>query len=479
MIIISIIGLIILNLFIFILRKYKIKERKNIQKKMYRFRFFDGLSMFIVDHIPRKIYEKNLKVNQAFRKLIVKQDIKNDVILYNVQKVSLCILVIEIAFILTLIVSISEKMERKNIDTIIRSASEDSQYSLEIQDKEGQKEQITIYVARKQYTKQQIENIFQKRKEELLKKVLDKNQSLNYVNKKLNFVTSIGKEQIMISWSISDSEKINYDGTLSEDIAPQGEVVILTATMRLQKHTQDYCFAVNVFPPEQKSNRANKLQKYIDENHIYKDRVELPKKIDGEKIIYKKITSEIGSYVLPLGIVIAIMLFLLKDIDLKKEVKQRDRQMQNDYPEIVSKLLLYYGTGLSMKGVIEKMAKGYEEEKKEEKDIYRYAYEELMMCWIKIKSGVSENVAINEYGERCRLHCFIKLAGLIEQNMRRGTKDLSINLRSELKEAMNEKKNNMLKSGGQISTKLLGPMVIMLLISIVIIMVPAFMSMSF
>lgn len=165
MIIISIIGLIILNLFIFILRKYKIKERKNIQKKMYRFRFFDGLSMFIVDHIPRKIYEKNLKVNQAFRKLIVKQDIKNDVILYNVQKVSLCILVIEIAFILTLIVSISEKMERKNIDTIIRSASEDSQYSLEIQDKEGQKEQITIYVARKQYTKQQIENIFQKRKE--------------------------------------------------------------------------------------------------------------------------------------------------------------------------------------------------------------------------------------------------------------------------------------------------------------------------
>ena len=63
--------------------------------------------------------------------------------------------------------------------------------------------------------------------------------------------------------------------------------------------------------------------------------------------------------------------------------------------------------------------------------------------------------------------------------MRRGTKDLSIILKSELNEAMNEKKNNILKSGGQISTKLLGPMVIMLLISIVIIMVPAFMSMGF
>ena len=44
--------------------------------------------------------------------------------------------------------------------------------------------------------------------------------------------------------------------------------------------------------------------------------------------------------------------------------------------------------------------------------------------------------------------------------------------------ATNEKKNNMLKSGGQISTKLLGPMVIMLIISIVVIMAPALMSMG-
>ena len=283
----------------------------------------------------------------------------------------------------------------------------------------------------------------------------------------------------MISWSISDSEKIDYDGTLSENIAPQGEMVILTATMTLDKTTYDYSFAANVFPPVQKSSRADKLQTYIDENQMHQERVELPKKIDGEKIKYQKITSEISSFILPLGFIVAILLFLLKDIDLKKEVEERDLQMQNDYPEIVSKLLLYYGTGLSMKGVIEKMVKAYEEEKKEQKSLYRYAYEELIMCWNKIKSGVSESVAINEYGERCRLHRFIKLAGLIEQNMRRGTKDVSLILKSELNDAMNEKKNNILKSGGQISTKLLGPMIIMLLISIVIIMVPAFMSMGF
>lgn len=479
MIIIAIVGIVILNLFVLMLCRYKIKKRKNIQKKRNKLWFLYGISMFIVDHIPKRVLEKNLKVNQAFRKLIVREDIKRDVYLYHVQKVSICIVVIEIAFLLTLAVGISEKTEQRHIDAVTRSPSQDREYRLELQDKDGQKEQVTIYVARKQYTKQQIEDIFQKRKNELLKKVLDKNQSLNRVNKKLNLVTSIGKEQIMISWSISDSEKIDYDGTLSENIAPQGEMVILTATMTLDKTTYDYSFAANVFPPVQKSSRADKLQTYIDENQMHQERVELPKKIDGEKIKYQKITSEISSFILPLGFIVAILLFLLKDIDLKKEVEERDLQMQNDYPEIVSKLLLYYGTGLSMKGVIEKMVKAYEEEKKEQKSLYRYAYEELIMCWNKIKSGVSESVAINEYGERCRLHRFIKLAGLIEQNMRRGTKDVSLILKSELNDAMNEKKNNILKSGGQISTKLLGPMIIMLLISIVIIMVPAFMSMGF
>ncbi len=249
--------------------------------------------------------------------------------------------------------------------------------------------------------------------------------------------------------------------------------------MMLEKNTQEYCFAVNVFPPVKKSNKEEKLQEYINKNQQYEENVKLPEQINGENVRYQKVSSDVSKFILPIGIIITILLFILKDTDLKKEVEKRNLQMKNDYPEIVSKILLYYGTGLSIKGVIEKIVNGYEEEKEQEKDLFRYAYEELSMCFIKIKSGVSESVAINEYGERCRLHCYIKLAGLIEQNMRRGTKDLSLVLKAELKEAMNEKKNNILKNGGQISTKLLGPMVIMLVISIVIIMVPAFMSMGF
>lgn len=474
-----ILGAMILNSFIVIFSTYKKEERKSLDKKQHKLYFIYGLSMFIVDRLLSKIVKNNLKVNQALGKLIVKEDIEREKYLYIVKKVAICIVVIEITFLLTAATALSEKMDNQSVDTITRSVSQDTEYNLQIEDKKGKQEQVTIHVAKKQYTKEQINSIFRKRKDELIKKILNKNKSLNHVNQSLNLVTSIGKEKIMVSWSISDSEKIDYDGELSENISSEGEIVVLTATMMLEKNTQEYCFAVNVFPPVKKSNKEEKLQEYINKNQQYEENVKLPEQINGEKVRYQKVSSDVSKFILPIGIIITILLFILKDTDLKKEVEKRNLQMKNDYPEIVSKILLYYGTGLSIKGVIEKIVNGYEEEKEQEKDLFRYAYEELSMCFIKIKSGVSESVAINEYGERCRLHCYIKLAGLIEQNMRRGTKDLSLVLKAELKEAMNEKKNNILKNGGQISTKLLGPMVIMLVISIVIIMVPAFMSMGF
>lgn len=43
---------------------------------------------------------------------------------------------------------------------------------------------------------------------------------------------------------------------------------------------------------------------------------------------------------------------------------------------------------------------------------------------------------------------------------------------------MIEKKNTMLKAGGKISTKLMGPMIVMLIVAMAIIMVPAFLSMN-
>lgn len=479
MIVIAFTGTMVLSVLILLSLVYKRNERKTIDKKKNRLWVVYGLAMFIVDKFPKKLINSSQKMNTAIRALVVKEDIEKERYIYIVQKAAICIIAIWSTFFLTLAVCISEKSADNKLVTVTRSEKNDTEYSIQIENKTGEKEQVTINVAKKQFTKEQIEKIFNKRKKELIKKVLGENESTNKVNQNINLITDIGEEKISVSWNISDSSIIGYDGVLSKKISKEGEIVTLTATMILGKITQDYSFAVHVFPPVERNDMGEKLQKYVDENQKYKKQVKLPNQIDGVDVKYGNITSDISGYLLVIGVFISIALFFLKDVDLKKEADKRNQQMLNDYPEIVSKILLYYGAGLSIKWTVERIVKGYEEEKKNNKKMYRYAYEELSMCLIKMKSGISEISAINQYGKRCKLHCYVKLAGLIEQNMRRGTKELSMVLKSELREAMNDKKNNMLKNGGQISTKLLGPMVVMLIISIVIIMVPAFMSMDF
>lgn len=291
-------------------------------------------------------------------------------------------------------------------------------------------------------------------------------------------MSSIGKEKIQVSWNISDSSVIGYDGVLSGEIPPEGKIVQLTAAMTYRGVSVDYSFSVNVYPKQESTDIQYQVQSRINKEDAYSEEVKLPETINGKKMSYFTEKVQSSGVVIILGLFVSISLFFLKDNDLKKGLKEREHQLMVDYPEIVSKLLLYHSAGLSVKTAIEKIVSGYQEDKKMSPKIYRYAYEELEVALIKMKSGVSETTAICEYGKRCGLHCYIKLSGIIEQNIRRGTSALTIVLKNELESSMTEKKNIMLKEGGKISTKLMGPMIIMLVIAIAIIMIPAFMSMN-
>ena len=132
-----------------------------------------------------------------------------------------------------------------------------------------------------------------------------------------------------------------------------------------------------------------------------------------------------------------------------------------------------------MKSTFEQIVENYRHEKQNGENQYRYVYEELEMALTKMKSGISEIVSINEFGNRCGQQNYIRLSGIIEQNQRHGTAELTYALKAELNHAMAERKNGALKEGSTISAKLLGPMVLILIIVMIIIMAPAFMSMQF
>ncbi len=454
---------------------YKKKLRKKIDKRKHKLWLLYGMSMFLTDKIPEKWIAKKSPTDSYLKSLTVKENIKKEKYFYLVEKISVCLLAVFLVLVIGNAVYWVENTENYKIKDLKRDQWKDLSYTLTAMSEDGEKETIQIKVAKKKQSKEDIQKLLKEKEQKLIETVLGNNSSPNHVQYPLNLVTSIGEENILVEWEIDDKETLHYDGTISENVPEQGKLVTLTATLIMEEVSENVTFCVNIYPNKKNGILQKKIQDYIDQGDENQNRVALPQKIGEKNISYYTEISHNAGYVFIFGMADVVCLFFLKDRELKTQVKERKEQLQDDYPEIVSKILLYYGAGLSVSSALENILQTYHQEK-EEGGERRYAYEEMEMALTKIKSGVSEITALIEYGNRCGTHSYIKMVNIIIQNLRRGTREMTTVLKSEASGSILDKKHRKLKEGGEISTKLLGPMILMLIISIGIIIVPAFLS---
>jgi hypothetical protein len=107
----------------------------------------------------------------------------------------------------------------------------------------------------------------------------------------------------------------------------------------------------------------------------------------------------------------------------------------------------------------------------------RYVYEEMLLTIREMSSGVPEASAYENFGRRCGLPMYIKLGSLLSQNLKKGSKGLTTLLEHEAVLSMDQHKMAVRKLGERASVKMLLPMVLMFGVVLIILMVPAFLSM--
>ena len=93
-----------------------------------------------------------------------------------------------------------------------------------------------------------------------------------------------------------------------------------------------------------------------------------------------------------------------------------------------------------------------------------------------MSGGVAEQEAYERFGKRCMLSSYMKFSMLLSQNLRKGSKGLSEVLKMESIQAFEMRKSEAKKRGEEASTKLLIPMFLMFAVVLVIVMIPAFLS---
>lgn len=344
---------------------------------------------------------------------------------------------------------------------------------------EGEEEEIFQYIVEeRKYTENEAETLFQQASAALPEVICGENDRLEDVRYDLELVTRIEGYPFELTWESSNYSIVNTEGTVDNADLEEGLVVMLTAHFRYEQWTWDHQLHVQVNPVvythrEMVHNKIEELLHMQEERTKSTQTMILPDSVGSEPIVWREIVEDSSGYLMLLVMLAAGLLYWGKGREIDRQLEQRRKELLMDYPEIVNKLSLYMGAGMTIRNAFAKMGEDY---KKQQKERRRYVYEEILITCYELQSGRSEKDAYDHFGKRCQVQAYMKLSTLLSQNIRKGSNDLLYMLRQEADNAFAERKSMAKKLGEEAGTKLLLPMMMMLCIVMVIIMIPAYFS---
>ncbi len=312
--------------------------------------------------------------------------------------------------------------------------------------------------------------------------ILGENESLDRIEYDLNLITEIPGEPIDVSWELDRYDVMNVYGDLNEDkLSDEGTLVMLKAVLTYRERESEqalYECAAMVYSCKTGEAGAVSMQvqdkiKEYDKKTQTKALLTLPDSVGEKQVRFYRTMDRKGIVLMLMSVLILILLYALDKQNQQKELENRRQQMRLDYPEIVNKLTLLLGAGMTAKRAWKKIAEDYAGKNQKEK---RYAYEEMRYTCHEMDSGVMESESYERFGRRCNLQEYLRLGALLSQNLRKGTKGLGDLLRLETVQAFEERKARARRLGEEAGTKLLIPMFLMLAVVLVIVIVPAFLS---
>lgn len=340
---------------------------------------------------------------------------------------------------------------------------------------------VTVTLEPKAYNAQEAAEAFEAAYEVLLEKLPGANQSLEKVCGDLDFIYSLEEYGMDIFWTSEKEELIDAQGRVYPYRLREGtqEEVVVTAVLVYEQYRAEYNFTVTVVYPESGGTEEKtrwlqaRLAEALEEQK--EDiQISLPQAIEGKEIHYEAIQDNSVGRIWTFIVLAVLAVWLGGKAQETLEVKKRRQQMEADYCEVVSKLTLLMGAGLTIRGAWEKVTADYSRQRLVTGK--RAVYEEMEKTLFELASGVPERLVYENFGKRCALGIYLKLGTLLEQNLLKGSKHLLKLLEEESDRAFEERKNIARKQGERAGTRLLIPMGMELIAVMAIVIIPAVMT---
>ena len=340
---------------------------------------------------------------------------------------------------------------------------------------------VDVEIAPRIMSQDEAAGCFEKAYEEIAGIMCGQNKDLEHVTGNLILPETAQSGVVSLSWYSGNYQLINHNGNVnnrgfSED---DSENVQLKLIMEYEDYRSEYDFTVTVYAPEYSAEDMKKVQAQQDieaavSGSSMDGNINLPEYIGNSKVHYEESEEPVSPLIFLLlgGAAIAVVIISDKKKD-KDNVIIRKKELIYDYSEVVSKLTLLLGAGMTTRMAWHKIASDYKDNVEHGKTVRRPVYDEICETDYNIQAGISEVKAYEQFGKRCDTREYMKLAALLQTNIRKGTKELRRLLEEEAADAFEKRKNMAKVKGEEATTKLLMPMLLMLMIVMAIIMIPA------
>lgn len=364
-------------------------------------------------------------------------------------------------------------------NTMERPASGDAaiikEFIIETEEKE---EIIEVEIAPREYKQEEIEVLYGEAEKYLDNVILGENKSFSNIAEDLYFPSYIPTTREKITWSTESPWLITSKGAVCNETITANTCVEIRAEISYGLEYRVYTKVVTVVPKvyseqEQKLYNVKEYLQQIEQQTRTEEWIEFPKAVFGWNIIKKGEGGfKLESFLVLLAMVVPIVVYSSFFEDLKTLQKKRKEEAQNSYSEFITKLSLLLAAGVPMRQCFFRLAKEYKENYGEEHILTI----ELKRITQELDNGYSENIVYDAFGRRIGLLSYQRMTSLLTQNISKGVQGLRVLLLQEAKEVMAEERARIKIKGEQAGTKLLFPMMGLLVLVFAILLVPAFQS---
>ncbi len=369
--------------------------------------------------------------------------------------------------------------DQKFLSEIARSEKSGKKQLIELDaESAGDRRSLQIEVLPQEYSENELKDLCKSMWNILEKEIPAENHSLDYVTKDLFFPEKFENYPFTIRWKSSKPELLSETGKIGQGINREGTLIEVCAHISVegQNFEEEHLFYVHLFPSNDKEcywKRLEETMKGVEESTRSKDVYVLPENFEGNKIRFYKKKENTDSILFFFTVIGTVAIHSAQKHEKEKLKKQKSEAIEREYPEMVSRMAMLIGAGMTVSGSFQRIAEDYAKRRENNR---KPLYEELLKTCREIESGVSEKAAYRSMGARCGSPCVMRFTALLIQFTKSGGYGLKAALQEETDKAFAERKERAKRLGEEAGTKLLVPMVCMLLLVMVIVMVPAFTS---